>query len=151
MEKINIRKIVKSDIVQVTHFTDSLYMHYGDEEVSRIKNDILSLDGYIADNKSNCLGFILFSRINENTGKINWLVTFLNNLEKSVASMLLKRVEREFLKKRIQKIQVETKSDIIVSEKDLLLRQFYRLHDYKDKEIKSMEGTDKLILEKWLF
>ena len=124
MEKINIRKIVKSDIVQVTHFTDSLYMHYGDEEVSRIKNDILSLDGYIADNKSNCLGFILFSRINENTGKINWLVTFLNNLEKSVASMLLKRVEREFLKKRIQKIQVETKSDIIVSEKDLLLRQF---------------------------
>jgi hypothetical protein len=154
MEQIVIHKISPDEIGSIQTFIETLGPFYSESDISQMKKDAETQEGYVAVDGKTILGFVLHAKSSDNIGKIIWLGIPLGNMEHSTAPILLKRLEREYQKKLIQRIQVVTKSDNVISEMDLILRQFYRGYGFSDKENKAnyfSDGSEGLILEKNIF
>ncbi len=154
MEQIIIHKISREEIGGIQIFIETLVPFYSESEIAQMKKDVETQKGFAAVDGKNVLGFVLHTKSSENIGTIIWLGVPIINLKQSVAPILLKRLEREFQKKWIQKIEVAIKPDKAISEANLLLRQFYRDYGFSDKEKKLNylpDGSEALILEKNIF
>jgi ribosomal protein S18 acetylase RimI-like enzyme len=154
MEQIVIHQISPSDYLAIQGFVSTLFPSYKEADIQEMRKNIEIQNGFVALENSKYLGFILYELLTTSQGKITWLGTPVEDLSQGVAPILLKRLERELRKKGIQILKAETKSDAVISETDLFLRQFYRLQGYRDKEIKPFyypDGSEGLILEKNIF
>lgn len=148
MEQIVIHKITLEEMERIKSFIESLAPHYNESDISQMKKDLEIQEGYVAVEGKTILGFVLYTKVSDNIWEISHLGIGLNDLEHSAATILLRRLERECRKKLVTKIQATTKSDDVISEKDLIVRQFYRGYGFRNKEIKE---KDTLILEKGIF
>jgi ribosomal protein S18 acetylase RimI-like enzyme len=152
MENIKLESIEKEDHNDILNIMKSLNKWFDESALKNIVIDLKYHKGYIAKDKDEIIGFIIYF-VYEGIGNIGWIGVKIDYQNKKIGKKLLERIESDFKENGINIVQVYTLSDTVEYKPFENTRMFYYnngFNEYRRVKTNNPNCPEELYLRKIL-